>query len=161
MKDTTILFRTDKQTKKKAQAIADQYGLSLSAILNAFLVQIVKENRLPLIFAGKAAAIEKQDILSFEYIQAAVRTLLKDFPKDEIKEIYLFGSYARGEATGKSDVDLLLIPGEKMNYFDVGGLNEDLREKLGRSVDTVVGENLDPKFAATIKKDQILIYEQR
>lgn len=52
----------------------------------------------------------------------------------EIKCAYLYGSYARGEATGKSDIDILVVLDKPigMKYF---GIASDLEELLHKEVD--------------------------
>ena len=60
-------------------------------------------------------------VASVRGIKLACRQL---FPKEypEIKCAYLYGSYARGEATGKSDIDILVVLDKPMGlrYFGIG-----------------------------------------
>lgn len=37
---------------------------------------------------------------------------------ERLEGVYLYGSYARGEAVGESDVDLLIVLGEVPDYSD-------------------------------------------
>ena len=53
------------------------------------------------------------------------------------KSIGIFGSYARGEQTEKSDLDILFEYGKTPNLFDWVGLEQDLSEELGVKVDLV------------------------
>ena len=52
----------------------------------------------------------------------------------EIKCAYLYGSYARGEATGKSDIDIIIVLDKPMGlkFF---GIASDLEELLHKEVD--------------------------
>ena len=79
-------------------------------------------------------------ILSVRYIKQVCREL---FPKEypEIKCAYLYGSYARGEATGKSDVDILVVIEKPMGlkYFGIAG---DLEDILHKEVDVQSYEQL-------------------
>ena len=79
-------------------------------------------------------------IASVRGIKLACRQL---FPKEypEIKCAYLYGSYARGEATGKSDIDILVVIDKPMGlkYF---GIAEDLKEMLHKEVDIQSYEQL-------------------
>ena len=59
-----------------------------------------------------------------------------------ITKVYLFGSYARGEATEESNVDLL-INAEKVNGFKFFGLYEDLRQALEKELDLVTFGQLE------------------
>ena len=49
----------------------------------------------------------------------------------------LFGSYARGDQTPKSDIDVLVETADGTTLFDMGGLFGDLKDALKRSVDLV------------------------
>ena len=71
---------------------------------------------------------------------------------------YLFGSYAKGKATEKSDVDLLVHT--SLFGIDFFGLVESLREKLKKRVDVLDQKQLENNLALTseILKDGIKIY---
>jgi predicted nucleotidyltransferase len=56
--------------------------------------------------------------------------------------VRVFGSVARGEATGDSDVDFLVDMEEGRSLFDLGGLLYDLQELLHRKVDVVTEAGL-------------------
>jgi len=65
----------------------------------------------------------------------------------------LFGSVARGEATEKSDVDLLIELPKTASLFDYIGLKQDLEDALGRSVDLVEYEAIKPRLKPYIMQD--------
>ena len=79
-------------------------------------------------------------IVSVRGIKLACRQL---FPKEypEIKCAYLYGSYARGEATGKSDIDILVVIDKPMG-FRYFGIGERLKEILHKEVDIQSYEQL-------------------
>lgn len=82
----------------------------------------------------------------------------KVFSEYDVGYCYLFGSYAKGNATDSSDIDLLLsatITGIK--FYD---LVETLREKLQKKVDVLTLEQLNnnPELLNEILKDGIKIY---
>ena len=62
-----------------------------------------------------------------------------------LREVYLFGSYARSEATEQSDVDILIDrTGSKIrSMFEMGGLYEDLCASIGKEVDLVTTQTLE------------------
>ena len=66
-----------------------------------------------------------------EIIQAVVPLLRKYHAKQAI----LFGSYARQEATSSSDIDLLVIGGERFDPTDVFCIADELYRSLGKNVD--------------------------
>jgi predicted nucleotidyltransferase len=79
-------------------------------------------------------------------------------PRYGISKVYLFGSYARGDATEKSDVDIRVVGGDLPTYFELGGLYEDLMEILEKPVNIVLTKNMSKAFSEMIKDDEVLIY---
>lgn len=74
------------------------------------------------------------------------------------ERIYLFGSYARGDMTDASDIDLRIDKG-RIRGVEMGGLLLDLEAALGVSVDLVTTGSLSERFLNAIKKDEVLLYE--
>ncbi len=71
--------------------------------------------------------------------------------KYALKAVYIFGSYARGEATDDSDVDILVdISGSTIkSLFDMGGLYNDLSESIGKEIDIVDTHTLEEERTRT------------
>ena len=87
----------------------------------------------------------------------------KIFPiaqKYGVEKVYLFGSYARGEATPESDIDLRIDKGELRGLFALSGLRNDISEALAKDIDILTTNALSKKFKNKIKKDEVLIYEK-
>jgi len=61
-----------------------------------------------------------------------------------VRRVRVFGSFARGDATEDSDVDLLIEPGPRTPPWFPGGLLVDLEEALGRRVEVAEESTLDP-----------------
>ena len=55
----------------------------------------------------------------------------------------LFGSYARGEATEDSDIDLIVVGGDSFHPSDIFDLGEELREITGQKADVFEIRELD------------------
>lgn len=95
---------------------------------------------------------------------ASVQNALADYFKTQpVLKAWLFGSFARGEASTHSDVDILLVPdysGEPFTLFTMGGMYMDLRELLGREVDLVVDGTLRPWAVDGVERDKMLVYER-
>ncbi len=70
-------------------------------------------------------------------------------------DVRVFGSVARGEATGSSDVDLLVRTQPGCSLFDLGGLLEDLQELLGCPVDLVTEDGLKPRLRDRVLREAI------
>jgi hypothetical protein len=71
------------------------------------------------------------------------------------RNIRIFGSVARGEADEASDVDLLvdLEPGRTL--FDLGGLQVDLTDLLGRKVDVITERGLKPRVRQRVLREAV------
>ena len=95
-------------------------------------------------------------MLSIEEIKNIVCPLAKKY---EVDRVYLFGSYARGEATEKSDVDLCIDPG-KLDGLEFCGFYVDLEEQLNCGIDLLTRRQLKKRFLENIQKEEILIYDR-
>ena len=71
--------------------------------------------------------------------------------KHDVRQVRLFGSFARGEANDASDIDLLIEAGTRTPPRFPGGLLIDLEEELGRGVDVAEESTLHPLI-----RDQVL-----
>ena len=96
-------------------------------------------------------------ISNAKYIKLVCKRLFQEkYP--EIECAYLFGSYARGEATGNSDIDILLVcPPMGMKFY---GVAAELEEKLHKQIDLHTHRQLakNEKLLAQILKEGIKIY---
>jgi predicted nucleotidyltransferase len=77
-----------------------------------------------------------------------------------IAALYLFGSYARGEASAKSDMDFRIDRGPVRSLFLLGGLYSDLEDLFGKHLDVVTTQSLPPTFLRHIAPEEVLIYEK-
>ena len=70
-------------------------------------------------------------------------------------DVRVFGSVARGEADGASDIDLLvkLEPGRSL--MDLGGLLYDLQNLLGTEVDVVTEKGLRTRICEQVLREAI------
>jgi len=79
--------------------------------------------------------------------------------KYDIEQVYLFGSYARGDATEKSDCDFRIVGGKIRNLYDIAGIMLALEDALGKKIDIVLTKNIvDEEFFSNIKEDEVLVY---
>jgi hypothetical protein len=86
-----------------------------------------------------------------------IKTFFADKP---VKKVYLFGSYARGEADENSDVALLIDwDYTKEIGWEYAGWWEEIKELLQKDVDFVSIKYISPLIENYINKDKILIYE--
>ncbi|MGA8572861.1 MAG: nucleotidyltransferase family protein [Desulfobaccales bacterium] len=69
--------------------------------------------------------------------------------------IRIFGSVARGEADGQSDVDILVELEEGRSLFDLGGLSMDLENLLERKVDVVTARGLRKRISERVLREAV------
>lgn len=74
--------------------------------------------------------------------------------------VYLFGSYCRGEQTEKSDLDFRVDKGRIRGLFALSGFRLDLADAFDKEVDLLTTGGLDEDFLGEIKKEEILVYGQ-
>ncbi len=77
-----------------------------------------------------------------------------------VKRLYLFGSYAKGTANEKSDVDLLVEKGKPMSLLKLSGMRQMVQEALNLSVDLVTTTGIGDDFRKEIAGTEILLYEE-
>ena len=97
-------------------------------------------------------------MLSIEEIISYIIPVIKKYP---IEKVILFGSYARGDASDTSDVDLVVESGGKMRNSKIFTLGGELLVALPVRVD--VYDILEIKESSplynSIREDGIVIYE--
>ena len=96
-------------------------------------------------------------MLTIEEIKERVRPICEHY---KIERMWLFGSYARGEADEQSDVDLCIEGGEFHGEWGLGGISCRLEDSLQMPFDLVQREALRQRFLRNVKKDEVLIYER-
>jgi predicted nucleotidyltransferase len=97
-------------------------------------------------------------MLTVEQIKDTVQDYFKDKP---VKSVYLFGSYARGEAKEESDVDLLLdLDYEQRIGLEFVRWGIVLKKKFKRKVDLVPASVIYPFVMKNAEKDKILMLQK-
>ena len=77
-----------------------------------------------------------------------------------IKALYLFGSYARGEATPDSDLDFRVDRGDLTDLLELGGLYSDLESGFQKKLDVLTTQMLTPAFLDRIRHEEVLVYDR-
>ena len=97
----------------------------------------------------------KPDILTIKQIRERIKPIMI---KHGIKEVYLFGSYSRGEANRNSDVDLYCDKGDVDTLWKLSAFADELEEALGKKVDIVtIGSRMDDCFKKELENDMLRI----
>jgi predicted nucleotidyltransferase len=105
-------------------------------------------------------------IYTIEEIREKVKPIAEKYGIDKV---WLFGSYARGEATEDSDVDFVLTYTKLIGKFALGGVFADMEDTFGMPVDIVseralrneYSSELDKTFLENIERDRKLLYERQ
>jgi len=77
--------------------------------------------------------------------------------KYEIEEAYLFGSYARGNATKTSDVDIFIKEGKIETLLQLCGFRLDVQDSLKKNIDIIV-KGSAAGIEKNIEKELLKIY---
>jgi predicted nucleotidyltransferase len=80
--------------------------------------------------------------------------------RHQVKELFLFGSAARGEMRPDSDLDLLVdfLPGARPGLLGVSAMMREFAALLGRRVDLAVKPALKPLVRPSVLAEARLIY---
>ena len=92
--------------------------------------------------------------------QKMTKVIAEYFKTQPVVKAWLFGSYARGEETPESDVDILVQYDEnaRISLMTISHMMGSLEKAIHRRVDLVEDGCLLPFAAETANKDRILIY---
>lgn len=131
----------------------------------SYLFRVKKEN---MNIINKLESLNNKNEYINSLIEKDVSTLTIKQIKDIVKpilnkygifEIYLFGSYARGEANKDSDIDIYCEKGNLNTLFKIGYVFEELKIALNKEVDLVfIGSDFDDdEFEEELKRDYIKI----
>ncbi len=93
-----------------------------------------------------------------EEIQMEIREIKKKaipvLKKNGVIKAGIFGSYVKGKATQKSDVDILVKFSGKKSLFDLAGLKIELEDKLGKKVDILTYNSIHPLLKSRILREE-------
>ena len=94
--------------------------------------------------------------------QTLISIIADYFKTQPVLKAWLFGSYARGEDTPESDVDLLVEfdHSSPIGLFAYARMWRELEERLGCQVDLVEDGTLLPFAVESANRDKKLVYER-
>lgn len=100
----------------------------------------------------------KKDIYTIDEISNAIAPVAQEYG---VKKIALFGSYAKGEATQESDIDLHLIDTFDMwGYFKLCGFKQALEAHFGIGVDVLTTGSMDYEVRESVLREEVMIFER-
>lgn len=82
------------------------------------------------------------------------RALQQEF---KVKELGIFGSYARGEQKKSSDVDILVAFSETPGLFDYMKVENRLSDLLHKKVDLVMKGSLKPAIGKNVMREVMFV----
>lgn len=75
--------------------------------------------------------------------------------KHGVKKAGIFGSFARGEQTKRSDVDILVKLPKKTSLLDIIGIEQEIEDKTHRKADLVEYTTIHPLLKNQILKEEV------
>ena len=94
-------------------------------------------------------------MLTQDSIRAAIQAIAR---KHGIEQVFLFGSYARGDATETSDCDFRIVGGNIRDLYDIANLRLDLEDALGKKIDLILTKNMSESFHNKFRNEEVQIY---
>lgn len=94
----------------------------------------------------------------FALSQSIQANLVELCRQNDVKQLSLFGSMARGDATPQSDVDLLVEFGERKSLLALIALERQFSSLLGRKVDLLTEAAISPYLRNRIKQEALVLY---
>src|SRR3989344_6317019 len=93
-------------------------------------------------------------------IERIKNNILPILQRNDIDFAALFGSYARNQARGDSDVDLLVRFNSPKSLFEISDIERILAQALGKDVDLVTEKSLSPYIKEDVLRESVVIYEK-
>jgi len=88
-----------------------------------------------------------------------VNKLVELCRQNDVRQIGVFGSVARGEADEQSDIDLVVSFSKRISLLKMVALERQFSDALGRKVDLLTEEAISPYLRERIKRDLQVLYE--
>jgi len=94
-------------------------------------------------------------------MEVVKKKIIPILARNNIEFAGLFGSYARGSAKRKSDIDMVVRFSTPKTLFDLAGVQQELTKALGKKVDLGMEKSIHPYIRPNIAKDLKVLYGQR
>lgn len=135
--------------------------LSFQKTLEVYPVNVNRLNR----YAARRGATDKVSAMMKNLdrermvLMSQLQRCLASIP---VTKAWVFGSYARGEETAESDLDLLVDYDKtaRLSLLDIVRMKLDLEKALGKEVDLIENGYLKPFAVPSVERDKYLVYER-
>lgn len=94
--------------------------------------------------------------MSISDVQIQIEPLLRE---RGVLQAAIFGSFARGEETPKSDIDVLVTLPSGSSLLDLVDIKNAIEEKTKRKADVLTYKGIHPSLRERILKERKVIYE--
>ena len=91
-------------------------------------------------------------------IDEKLKRIVEILKKHGAIKIEIFGSYARGEATSESDIDLIVDFENRKSLLELVGIEQEIEDAVGIKIDLLTGNSISPYILERIKKDRKVIW---
>mgnify|MGYP002579747845 CR=1 FL=1 len=158
MAQSVLSVRMDEKTKREFAGFCEEAGMSVSTAINLFARQTVRDRKMPFVISLCEDEERAKCVVGQDAIRSAVDAAARSFPA--IKQVVLFGSYARGEARTDSDIDLR-IEDRRFSIMNLAAFGNRIQQATGKSVDIVSKRVIDnDELREAIKRDGVVVYER-
>ena len=95
--------------------------------------------------------------------KAMIQLIADYFKTQPVLKAWLFGSFARGEETEDSDLDILVEydKNARISLLTISHMIGELEKSTGRRIDLIEDGCLLPFAVESANRDKVLIYERR
>lgn len=94
-------------------------------------------------------------VYTIDEIKDIIKPIMQKY---NVEEAYLFGSYARGEATPDSDIDFIIDFDEEATLLTLADVMTELEAAFGKEIDIVSHNSAPASFMFNILDEEILMY---
>ena len=113
----------------------------------------------PSSLAEAQAAAARQHVYTLDEIREIAVPIAK---RHQLRQLSLFGSYARGEATAQSDLDFGADVPDGFGMFQMSALQDDLENAFHKQIDVVtpgmLDDSLSTDLARNMLEDEVILY---
>ena len=157
-KNTLINLRLNQDLKEQFQEIVASEGYTMSEVIEASMKDVISRGKIPL-YIRSHLRYQPNNILSIVFIKKCIDEVMSE-KGDKVLSVSLFGSYSKGTATSKSDVDLFLEVDDDFGLFDLTELQIKLEKMFGKKTDLILPSE-NEQLMNQIQREKIQLYERR
>lgn len=84
-------------------------------------------------------------------------TIAACLKKEGAIKVSIFGSYARGDETKRSDIDVLVKFIRPIGFFKLVQIENDLSDLIGKKIDLVTEGSVHPLIKERIQDDLVIL----